>query len=431
MGIRWMYMRACKTLGLNVTVIKISPLRSPFASATRATTNTDPIVRSGRLFSSSTKDFSDFSGMSAESCRKERLIVYKIPDWLEGKLKFQPKYRVELANIPTRIHKWSLPGVPGRFSVSIKRDDDTGGAISGNKSRKLEFLLADAIDKGCKHVTTCGGIQSNHCRATALGAVQYGLTPHLFLRADIKDPEEVGCDGNLLLNRMCGAKMYFTPRFSPYETVLRPRMEKLAEKIEASTGEKTYHIPVGGSNGVGVYGYLNAFQEMINQGVLEQFDDIVFACGSGGTAEGLALGNYLTGSKVKIHGILVSDSTQYFEDHINGNLDENGLTGVRCRDILDLVEGYKGRGYGLSTPEELDFITDIGVKTGIILDPTYSGKAAYGLAQELQNSPNRFQGTRVLFLHTGGVFGLYDGRLAETLKKEGAATNQITVLSQL
>ncbi|KAJ8310753.1 hypothetical protein KUTeg_012618 [Tegillarca granosa] len=249
----------------------------------------------------------------------------------------------KLANPETPIHKWTLPGIPEGFSISIKRDDMTGSTLSGNKVRKLEFLLAEALDRGCKHVITCGGIQ-------------------------------------------------------------------------AETGESSLLIPVGGSDEIGLFGYINVFQEMITQGLLEDFDDIVFACGSGGTAEGLCIANYLTGQKLKVHGIIVSDDKKYFHDHVNSLLVKMNLN-VSSPDILNLIEGYKGTGY--------DFIIKIASMTGIMLDPVYTGKAARGLVHELNNNPHLFKGRRILFLHTGGIFGLYDNRINSTLKLQNEQDNMI------
>ncbi|KAK2166068.1 hypothetical protein NP493_1335g00002 [Ridgeia piscesae] len=281
------------------------------------------------------------------------LQTYAAPDWIRKSLSNIPRYRVQLGNLDTPIHKWNLPDVPEGFEVYIKRDDMTGSTLSGNKVRKLEFLLADAISRGCCHVITCGAIQSNHCRATAIAAAQLGLKTHLVLRADLQSTAGVGCQGNVLLDRLCGAAIYVVPNNMCYKTGLLPRMERIAQHIKQETGEESYLIPVGGSDGVGLYGYLEGFNELLTQGVPEQFDDIVFACGSGGTADGLALGNYLTKSKLKIHGVTVSDNRQYFLSQTAELLTQLRMEEVKAADIMDLIDGYKGQGYALSTPQEL------------------------------------------------------------------------------
>ncbi|XP_071162953.1 uncharacterized protein [Mytilus edulis] len=363
------------------------------------------------------------------------LTPFSPPNWC-NRLSHIPKYFVRLGNMNTPIHEWRLPNVPSGFKVYIKRDDMTGSTLSGNKVRKLEFLFADAIDKGCKNVITCGSIQSNFARSTAVAAAQLGLKCHLLLRSpevpytmesiesktgklEYKDcSANVTFEGNVLLDKMSGASMYLIPKTSKYVIDIKPRMEKLADHIKNETGEDSYLVPIGGSNVVGLYGYLTAFQEMISQGLLEDFDDIVFACGSGGTAAGLSIANYLNQSKLRIHAITVSDNKQSFIDHINDTLKEVGLGDSVCaNDIIDIVDGYKGLGYGLSTPEEQEFIQSVSRSTGIILDPCYSGKGANGLVQELSSNPERFQGNRILFIHTGGIFGLFDGKMDSYLKQ--------------
>ncbi|KAK7461193.1 hypothetical protein BaRGS_00038781 [Batillaria attramentaria] len=391
----------------------------------------------------------------------DRLVAYHPPEWAKA-LSCVP----ELAMSNTPIHPWLVPGVPDGFSVSIKRDDMTGSTLSGNKVRKLEFLMADALKRGCRHVITCGSIQSNHCRAVAVCARQLGLTPHLILRTDATDAEGAGCEGNVLMDRLCGSHIYLVPKQSPYLTHLKPRMEKLAQDIKsvytmlheptivipkatsshstghflekavfsygphdddgsstssscrASTDEDSYLVPIGGSSQVGLFGCITVFEEMRQQGVLESFDDVVCACGSGGTASGLSIGNYLTGSKLKVHAVAVFDNAEYFHNLCIETLQEAGLGHLRSEDILHVVEGHKGKGYGISTDDELDFIYQVACNSGVMLDPTYSGKAALGMVRELRNNPASFTGKRILFVHTGGVYELFDGRMTPLLQQK-------------
>ncbi|XP_035693705.1 putative D-cysteine desulfhydrase 1, mitochondrial [Branchiostoma floridae] len=345
----------------------------------------------------------------------EALVPYTPPPWA-ARLRGVPKYRLQLGQLNTPIQRWRLNDLPDGVEVFIKRDDMTGSTLSGNKVRKLEFLMADAIDRGCGAVITCGGVQSNHCRATAVAARQLGLDIHLMLRSDVQKPSEVGCEGNLLQDRLMGANVYLVQRTEWYEEKLLPRMKRLANRIKETSGKESYLIPVGGSNLAGLFGYITAFQELMEQGVLERFDDLVVTVGSGGTTCGLCVANYLTGSKIRIHAVAICDDAAYFHRHINDTLQEIGLTDVRSEDIVDIIEGYKGRGYALSTKKELEFVANIAHTSGIILDPVYTGKAAVGLLQELQTNQSRFQGNRILFLHTGGIFGLYDGRMSAVLK---------------
>jgi 1-aminocyclopropane-1-carboxylate deaminase/D-cysteine desulfhydrase-like pyridoxal-dependent ACC family enzyme len=194
------------------------------------------------------------------------------------------------------------------------------------------------------------------------------MQPHLLLMLRENTPQHdsvLGTEGNLLLDRSVGAKIVVTPNVEyGYETKntsiksLKDMMFEYAEKLR-SAGSNPYVIPLGGSNTVGTWGYIEAFQELVTQGVLENFDDIVVATGSGGTICGLAVGNYLTGMKVKLHAVCVSNSADYFYDVLDDLLGEYGLTDkdgkpLRARDLAHLTDDYKGIGYALSTEEELD-----------------------------------------------------------------------------
>ncbi|XP_013407843.1 putative D-cysteine desulfhydrase 1, mitochondrial [Lingula anatina] len=166
---------------------------------------------------------------------------------------------------------------------------------------------------------------------------------------------------------------------------------------------------------------------MISQGILENFDDIAFACGSGATAAGLAVGNYLNGSKLKIHALFVGSDAEFCKAAVNQMLHDVGLTDVRSEDMVDMIESPENQGYGVYTQEDLDYFIQVGIDTGVIVDPTYTGKAVKFLVQEMNNHPDRFKGRRVLFLHTGGVFGLYDGKMDNVLK-EHEMTNRVKIL---
>ncbi|XP_020893648.1 putative D-cysteine desulfhydrase 1, mitochondrial [Exaiptasia diaphana] len=338
------------------------------------------------------------------------LETYCPPSWA-ATLSNTPSHFVKLCQRNTPIRDWTLPGLPSGFSLSIKRDDMTGSTLSGNKVRKLEFLLADALVKGSDCVLTCGGIQSNHCRATAVAARELGLDCYLFLRHK-EENTNIGCSGNLLLNHLMGAKIFLVPN-ERYTSGLKPRMEIIAEKLREK-GRVPYIVPLGGSNPLGLYGYISAFQELIEQKVLENFDDIVLCIGSAGSAAGIAIGNYLTGSKVKCHAVCASDNAKNFYEHINEELDAIGMD-VKAEDIIDIVDGYKGKGYGISTKEELELIVRISSLTGIVLDPVYTIKSVRGMLSEMNANPSRFKGSRVLYIHTGGVYGLYDGRMDDVV----------------
>eukprot|EP01025_Chloroclados_australasicus_P013161 TRINITY_DN16252_c1_g1_i3.p1 TRINITY_DN16252_c1_g1~~TRINITY_DN16252_c1_g1_i3.p1 ORF type:complete len:315 (-),score=41.63 TRINITY_DN16252_c1_g1_i3:406-1350(-) len=291
----------------------------------------------------------------------------------------------------------------------IKRDDLSGMQLSGNKVRKLEFLMEEALEKGHDSVITIGGIQSNHCRATAVACAYIGLQCHLILRnsaalAD-KDP---GLTGNLLLDRMMGATIHQVSK-EEYVKVGSPKLgEQLQQELQQQ-GLNPYVVPVGGSNARGTWGYISAAHEIIQQseqlGV--QFDDIVVACGSGGTSAGLLLGIHLSGYGAKVTSYGVCDDEDYFYDYIDGIFDDLGVgKDTRSRQLLTAIQA-KGEGYAISKQEELQYVLDVSTATGVLLDPVYSGKALYNMMIDAQKG--RWEGSRkVLFIHTGGLLGMFD-----------------------
>lgn len=328
---------------------------------------------------------------------------YIPPRWAQS-LRPVPHQRVRLHQTPTPLHRWNAPGCPDGCELWIKRDDRTGMALSGNKVRKLEFLLADALKQGCDCVLTCGGIQSNHCRTTSVAARTLGLDAYLFLRTD--DPQAVEePEGNLFLSQMIGATLVPISR-EQYRRRME-LMEELAEELRAK-GRRPYIIPEGGSDALGTWGYIEVVRELSAQiahlGI--SFDEVILACGSGGTAAGFALGSALAHSPWRVRAINVCDDAAYFYNIVN-RLYRELHAPVTAEDTLQIIDGYKGLGYSISHPDELALLRDVAQHTGILLDPTYTGKAYYGFVQEGQRDPERFQGKRVLFVHTGGLFGLY------------------------
>jgi D-cysteine desulfhydrase len=288
--------------------------------------------------------------------------------------------------------------------------------LSGNKIRKLGFLLADAKAQGCDIVLTCGGIQSNHCRATAIAARQIGMDSLLFLRtADPQAP--LPLVGNTLLDQLVGADIRtITPEAYRQRSIL---MQEAAERLQQE-GRRPYLIPEGGSNALGSWGYLDAIRELSIQlaELGEEIDDIVFACGSGGTAAGIAAAAHLAKLPTRIHAVTVCDDASYFYQHINQCFAAWGIE-KPAEEALDIIDGYKGLGYAISQESELRYLLDTAKQTGILLDPVYTGKALYGFAQEMRLRPERFQGSRLLFWHTGGIFGLF-AQIAQILPLLGA-----------
>lgn len=314
--------------------------------------------------------------------------------------------KLNLAFLPTPIQK--LPKISEELGVNlyVKRDDVTGGETSGNKIRKLEFTVAKAIEEGADLLITCGGIQSNHCRATAAVAAKLGLKSHLVLRIDEQPPVE----GNYLLDKILGAEISFISR-NDYST----RRTEIMESIKADyakKGIKAYIIPEGASDAIGNFGYLEAVKEIKEQeeqlGVT--FDTIVCAVGSGATYGGLYLGTKLYAPEKQVFGFNVCDDEQYFLDICQRICQETvDLLGENLKvdqKDMHIVDGHVGIGYAVSTDEELAFIAKLARKEGLILDPVYTGKAFYGLYQEIKNGNLKDLGN-ILFIHTGGIYGLF------------------------
>lgn len=317
--------------------------------------------------------------------------------------------RYALAHIPTPIEKLErLTQLFGGPEIYIKRDDLTGIGKTGNKVRKLEFLIAEALREGAQLLITCGGVQSNHARATALTAAKVGLKSHLVLR----DSAGGDIDGNLFIDRLVGAEVDFiTPQ--QYEQV-GDIMHRLAENY-ASKGIKTYVIAEGGSIALGALGYVYAIEETRRQMETLQleFDHIISAVGSGGTMAGMLLGKNAHHLKAQIHGINVCDDAPYFQEHISNIIREArkkfGFELNLQKKDINIIDGYIGKGYGLSRQEEIELIKLVAQLEGVILDPVYTAKAMFGLKDQIRKG--RFtKSEKVLFWHTGGIFGLFAKR---------------------
>ena len=318
--------------------------------------------------------------------------------------------KLKLGNFPTKIERLEKLSTMLKENIYIKRDDQTGSEVSGNKIRKLEFSINEAINNDCDTLITCGGIQSNHARATAAAGIKLGLKSVLVLRSD-ETPE---MEGNYLIDKIMGADIRIISS-EDYRERRQEIMENILKELEEK-GRKGYIIPEGDSNGIGTFGYINCFKEILDQekelGIT--FDTIVTAVGSGGTFAGLYLGNKLTESNKKIVGINVCDSAEYFKDKVCSILEEV-KTYIPDRkfeitkDDMHIIDGYVGDGYALSRPEELEFICDFAEAEGIILDPVYTGKTMRGLYTELKKGTFK-DSKNILFIHTGGIFGLFSKR---------------------
>ena len=325
-------------------------------------------------------------------------------------LSFPPQ--IDLARLPTPMQPLRRLSEKYGVDLYIKRDDLTGAALSGNKIRKLEFVLADALAQKSDTVITCGGAHSNHCRATAIAAARLGLQCRLLLRAqDPANPPQP--EGNILLDRMAGAEIvWITPEQYQQRNEL---LEKEAADLRAA-GKRPYTIPEGASTALGALGYVRATEELVNDitntmGGSHHHCTMVVAAGSGGTGAGLILGAKIFDMNVRVVNINVCDDRDYFIREI-GTICEKAIADYhldidfdRERDI-EIVDGYVGRGYTLSQTEELALIKEVAQTEGIFLDPVYSGKAFFGMVEELKRDPGTF-GERVIFIHTGGIFGLF------------------------
>lgn len=319
---------------------------------------------------------------------------------------------IELARIPTPLQK--MTRLSGKLGVEIffKRDDLTGSALSGNKIRKLEFLLADAKVCGADTVLTCGGAQSNHCRATALAATRVGLESLLLLRTP--DPDHPPApDGNILLDRLAGAEIvWITPQEYQQRDVF---FQREAERLRAA-GKKPYIIPEGGSTAMGAWGYVRSMAELAADlaaidGGTSKPTTVISATGSGGTTAGLLLGAQLLDLDVRVAGVNVCNDRDYFVqviDRICADFFKTQLkqSSAKLERPIEIIDGYVGRGYALSRPEELRAICELARLEGVILDPVYTGKAFFGMLAELEKNRPAF-GPRIVFYHTGGLFGLF------------------------
>ncbi|MBA2544084.1 MAG: D-cysteine desulfhydrase family protein [Deltaproteobacteria bacterium] len=320
--------------------------------------------------------------------------------------------RIQLANQPTRGH-WLRYGESLGPRFWLKRDDHTGSELMGNKVRKLEYLMADALAEKATHVFSCGGEQSNHARATAFAARQLGMESVLILRTD--DPEQPpAATGNILLDKLVGSEIVWISR-----PAWRNRNQLLAEQADRirAAGGRPYVVPEGGSNALGSWGYIRAMHELASDlSTIASPSNpvtVVYACGSGGTGAGLVMGAKLFGlaaKGIRIAGVNVCDDRAYFLDVIGkicSDMESRWSLGanVTAEDI-ELVDGHVGAGYAKSRPEELMTIRDLCRSDGVVLDPVYTGKAFHGVVTELKRDPKRF-GSTVAFIHTGGMFGLF------------------------
>jgi L-cysteate sulfo-lyase len=314
--------------------------------------------------------------------------------------------RFPLAQLPTPIEELkSLSRELGGPDLLIKRDDQTGLALGGNKTRKLEFLVGHALEQGADTLVTAGAAQSNHCRQTAAAAARAGLRCELLLNGT--KPELP--NGNLLLDELLGARIHWVQR-SEREAKLSEIPDQLRKQ-----GGKPYVIPVGGSNGVGATGYVLAMMELTEQlkGINRCVDHVVFASSSGGTQAGVVVGAKVTGFKGKLHGVSIdrddSESAIYereLADIANGTAKYVGFNAEFAAGDFNVAYEYLGGGYGIVSDLERQAIHLLASREGIVLDPVYTGRAMGALLGLIRKKAFRSDET-VLFWHTGGAPALF------------------------
>lgn len=310
--------------------------------------------------------------------------------------------RVKIAHLPTPIEALPrLSAVLGGAKLFVKRDDQTGLGMGGNKTRKLEFLVAEALANGAKTMITAGAVQSNHCRQTAAAAARFGLECILVLAGE--PPGE--STGNLLLDRLFGAVIVWT---SPAE-----RDSTLQQTFDLAweNGKRPYLVPYGGSSATGASAYVFAIQELLEQG--SHPDWIVFASSSGGTQAGMALGAHIFGYRGKVLGISIDEDRETLSERVaslaNAAADFLGEEArLGAQDIL-VNDDYLGQGYGVMGEVEKEAIQLFARHEGLLLDPVYTGRAAAGMIDLIRKGQLR-RDESVLFWHTGGSTALFADR---------------------
>jgi D-cysteine desulfhydrase family pyridoxal phosphate-dependent enzyme len=315
--------------------------------------------------------------------------------------------RLPLAPLPTPLEEApALSDALGGPRILLKRDDLTGLALGGNKARKLEFLLADALAQGADTVITTGASDSNHCRMTAAAAAQLGLRCVLLLGARSESPS---LQGNLLLDHLFGAEVHFYPA---HGTVGGNHLLPEVTEFVRARGNRPYPFPSGGSTGLGALGYALAVQELMDQ-LAERglhADYLIHAAGSGGTQAGLLLGAALHGPEFRILSINIDEPTnENLKPRTRSVYAEGaallGLPGTEPPQF-DLVTGYVGDGYGILSDGAAEAIRLLARTEGVLLDPVYSGKAMAALIDLIRRGEIGADKT-VVFLHTGGAPALF------------------------
>lgn len=317
--------------------------------------------------------------------------------------------RLHFAHLPTPIEELPrLSAALGGPRILVKRDDQTGLAFGGNKTRKLEFLVAEAQEQGTKMMISAGAIQSNHCRQTAAAAARYGFECTLVLTGDM--PAQPSA--NLLLDGLFGAKIVHVANRNDRDRILQETFDNAIAE-----GKKPYLVPYGGSSPTGALGYAFAMEELMKQGI--HADWIVFGTSSGGTHAGLVLGQHVFGFKGKVLGISIDEPEAWLKTHVSelatkasekmGERIEFGPAGVLANDR------YCKAGYGVLTDAERETVHLFARTEGLLLDPVYTGRAAAGMIDLIRTGFFKKDET-VLFWHTGGQPALFAEKYSQIIK---------------
>jgi D-cysteine desulfhydrase len=315
----------------------------------------------------------------------------------KGKREMITPEKINLAHLPTPLEEI-------RFRTRkflIKRDDYSGSDFLGNKIRKLGYLLYEAKKLKSSIIFTCGGDQSNHARATASAAAKIGMNTRLFLWGENKKH----ADGNLFLDKMYGAEIVYlnNDEFENVDQIMTDERSKLVKK-----GIRVYVIPAGGSSTLGIWGYISFMNELKKQIDLKNINGIFSACGSGGTAAGLLVGAALNKTKVKILAVNVLLPKEIIRKKIlqlaEGAVLEFKLPCKIDESNLEIIDGYSTEGYKNISAVKIKLISEFARSTGILLDPAYTGKAFFAYNNLILK---KGEGRKVIFLHTGGIFGAF------------------------
>lgn len=318
--------------------------------------------------------------------------------------------RLALANLPTPLAELkNLAKELGIERFLLKRDDLTGLETSGNKVRKLEYIVADAIKSGADTLVTLGGFQSNHCRATAAIGAKLGLKVRLVLRCPDPNPPN---EGNLFLDRLFGAEISIHHP-DEYNGQRKALVDRVME-AERTAGRKPYYFPVGASIPLGCWGYIRCVHELVEQLGRQTNVTIFSSVSSAGTHVGLMLGKAIFGlENWQIVGVPVSDSLDYFRKELRelerATNEMFKLNLSESQTPIELVDGFIGEGYAIPYPAAVETTRLLARREGVILDPTYTSKGMTGAIATIRSGGVR-SGSVPVFIHTGGAFGLFARR---------------------